>query len=181
MAKRTWEEMKFQRGDPAGTREFREEVAALEFGRLMRQLRNDAQLSQTGLSKRLGISQAEVARIEAGSSMPSVITLLRTADAFDRHVVVTSFRGSRTNQKWRLDSPQQASEIVKEIRTGRGMSQNDLAETLGVRQANVARMEDRDSVPRVQTLARVARAVGDVLVVGLVHGERFRDSSKVRL
>ena len=55
------------------------EVLRPEFGGLVRDLRREAGLTQVELAERMGVAQPEVARLEAGGSVPQVPTLARVA------------------------------------------------------------------------------------------------------
>ncbi len=54
---------------------------------------------------------------------------------------------------------------VKERREASGLSQRQLAELVGIRQPNIARLEAGDVLPTLATLERVAEALGLTLEV----------------
>ncbi len=54
---------------------------------------------------------------------------------------------------------------VKDHREAAGLSQRRLAELVGIRQPNIARLEAGDVLPTLATLERVAEALGLTLVV----------------
>ena len=61
-------------------------------------------------------------------------------------------------------------EVIKAIikaRTRRGWSQTDLAEAIGSRQPVISRLEQGNSNPSLQTLARVAKALDLSLKVSM--------------
>ncbi len=60
---------------------------AFRIGNSIRQLREAAGLSQRALARRMGTSQAQVARVEAGMVAATLSTLQRAAQALD--VVLT--------------------------------------------------------------------------------------------
>jgi DNA-binding XRE family transcriptional regulator len=53
---------------------------------------------------------------------------------------------------------------LAELRQGRGLSQAEVAERAGVKQANISRIEGRDDL-KVSTLARVVAAMGGTLSI----------------
>lgn len=60
-----------------------------ELGRLIRELRTRAGLSQHELALRLGTTQPGVSRLESGAVTIRLDTLARVAAALDRHLVVS--------------------------------------------------------------------------------------------
>lgn len=88
MEPKTWEEIKAVRGAPENTPEYVREGWAIQFGELVRQFRQEAGITQQTLAKRMGTTQSSVARVEAGSSVPTVETLGRLAQALGRGFVV---------------------------------------------------------------------------------------------
>lgn len=61
-------------------------------------------------------------------------------------------------------------EIVYRVRTEAGLTQAELAERMGTTQSAVARMEGGGTRPTLDTLGRLAAAVGQELVVGVGAG-----------
>ncbi len=55
---------------------------------------------------------------------------------------------------------------VRARREGAGLSQRQLAEMVGIRQPNIARLEAGDVLPTLGTLDRIADALGLALEVG---------------
>jgi transcriptional regulator with XRE-family HTH domain len=53
-----------------------------------------------------------------------------------------------------------AAALIREARTGAGLTQAELAERCGTKQSVVSRWERGVDVPRVDTLARILRACG---------------------
>ncbi|HZU12191.1 MAG TPA: helix-turn-helix domain-containing protein [Chloroflexota bacterium] len=64
----------------------------------------------------------------------------------------------------------QLGEEVRRLRTDRGVSQQELAERMGVAQSVVARLEAGGVEPRLSTLDRVAQALGVELTVHFQSG-----------
>jgi DNA-binding XRE family transcriptional regulator len=75
--------------------------------------------------------------------------------AFDR-LVRLILSGGRTE-------PPRAVRLA-ELRKSRGMSQEELAERAGVRQANISRIEGRDDL-KISTLVRIVEAMGASLSI----------------
>ena len=55
--------------------------------------------------------------------------------------------------------------MIKEARLQAGLTQKELAERLGITESAVGKMENKKSAPSVNTLQRVATAVGKELLV----------------
>ena len=62
----------------------------------------------------------------------------------------------------------QIAEIVYHLRTAAGLTQSELARRMGTTQSAIARMENSGSIPTLELLDRVGRAVGTeiTLIVG---------------
>jgi transcriptional regulator with XRE-family HTH domain len=170
---KTLEEIAAVRGNPEGTREYVEERAAVQIGRLLRGRRHEARLTQAQLAERMGVSQPEIARLEAGAVVPKVETLTRVASALNRELLVgvISYEGFEAGHYWRLETPEQAGEIVRELRKESGLTQTELAKKMRVKQPNVARLERGASIPHVRTLALAARVFGGQLFMDLVKAK----------
>ncbi len=61
---------------------------------------------------------------------------------------------------------------VRELRLAAGLSQSALAKLVGTRQPNIARLEAGGGMPRIDTLDRIAQALGAELVVILQPTQR---------
>ena len=66
-----------------------------------------------------------------------------------------------------VDPPFVLASNVYRLRKQRGLTQEQLAEAVGVRQPRIAEVERGDANPRLDTLAKLARALG-VPVAGLL-------------
>jgi transcriptional regulator with XRE-family HTH domain len=62
-----------------------------EFGRRLRELREERRWSQLDASRRSGVSQGEWSRVERGETNPSMTTLLRMQHALEFESVKTLF------------------------------------------------------------------------------------------
>jgi transcriptional regulator with XRE-family HTH domain len=68
-------------------------------------------------------------------------------------------------------------ELVHRLRTEAGLTQAELAERMGTTQSAIARMEGGGSRPTLETLEKLAVAVGAELVVGV--GEHLSDNRSI--
>ena len=87
----------------------------------------------------------------------------RTAErraAYEDEVRITAFR-----------------ELVYRLRTDAGLTQAELAERMGTTQSAIARMEGGGTRPTLETLEKVAGAVGAELVVGV--GENLSENPSI--
>ena len=84
----TWREVKERFGDPEGTPEYEREGEAIDFGRMVRALREKHNLTQVELAERIGTTQPSIARLEAGGTEPRIETLHRIAAATSVHLVM---------------------------------------------------------------------------------------------
>jgi transcriptional regulator with XRE-family HTH domain len=71
-------------------------------------------------------------------------------------------------------------ELVYRLRSDAGLTQAELAHRMGTTQSAIARMENGGSRPTLETLERLAGAVGQDLVVG-VETDLRHDQSVVRM
>ena len=68
-------------------------------------------------------------------------------------------------------------ELVYRLRTEAGLTQADLAVRMGTTQSAIARMEGGGTRPTLETLERIASAVGAELVVGV--GENLSENRSI--
>jgi len=68
-------------------------------------------------------------------------------------------------------------ELVYRLRTEAGFTQAELAERMGTTQSAIARMEGGGTRPTLETLEKLAVAVGGELVVGV--GEHLSDNRSI--
>lgn len=67
--------------------------------------------------------------------------------------------------------------MAHRLRTDAGLTQAELAERMGTTQSAIARMEGGGSRPTLETLERLAKAVGAELVVGV--GDNLSDNRSI--
>lgn len=68
-------------------------------------------------------------------------------------------------------------ELVYRLRTEAGLTQAELAERMGTTQSAIARMEGGGTRPTLETLEKLAVAMGQELVVGV--GEHLSDNRSI--
>lgn len=68
-------------------------------------------------------------------------------------------------------------ELVYRLRTEAGLTQAELADRMGTTQSAIARMEGGGTRPTLETLERLAVAVGQELVVGV--GEHLSENRSI--
>lgn len=68
-------------------------------------------------------------------------------------------------------------ELVYRLRTQAGLTQTELAERMGTTQSAIARMEGGGARPNLETLEKLASAVGAELVVGV--GEHLSENRSI--
>lgn len=73
-----------------------------------------------------------------------------------------------------VDPPFILASNAYHLRRARGLTQEQLAERIGVRQPRIAEIERGDANPRLDTLAKLARALG--VTVSALLDEDFADS-----
>ena len=81
--------------------------------------------------------------------------------AYDDEARIAAFRG-----------------LVHRLRTDAGLTQADLATRMGTTQSAIARMEAGGARPTLETLEKLARAVGSDLLVGVAPGIAERTGIK---
>ena len=67
--------------------------------------------------------------------------------------------------------------LARRVRTDAGLTQAELAERMGTTQSAIARMEGGGVRPTLETLEKLARAIGSDLVVGVapdIAGKRIK-------
>jgi len=89
-------ELKKQWMQDADTREAYEAHAyEFEIARSLIEARSDAGLTQAEVAKRMGTTQSAIARIEGGSQLPSMKSVIRYATAIGARPVLQLVRGIR--------------------------------------------------------------------------------------
>jgi transcriptional regulator with XRE-family HTH domain len=140
------------------------------FGEKLRALRIESQLTQVQLAQQLGLaSQSHLSYLEGGKSDPSIALAVRaagilgvTVDFLLRDTIpldkpsTSSFSPSQGD-----DVARQFGERLRNLRTGRGMSQVQLAEYLHpLSQAYISLLESGQKAPSIETVLRCADLFG---------------------
>lgn len=81
---------KFEKEHPEIVEEVNNDIA-FQVGCKVELLRSLRGLTQKELAKRAGTSQSSIARLEAGSTLPSLSFLMRIAKALEAHISTPSF------------------------------------------------------------------------------------------
>lgn len=117
-----------------------------------------------------------VRELSAGSpEVPVIALILRCEDSFlVERALHARLQGSRLKDEWfqttpdeiewnwmDLDSPRSTlGEQLRHFRSRAGLTQQELADASGVRQATISRIESGRSVGRLDTLQTIARELG---------------------
>ena len=126
-----------------------EELRAL-FGRHCREARSKRGLSQQEVAAVSGIGQANIAKIERGQNNVTLETMMRILRVVDRELA----------RRLKGDLKARFGENVRVARAEAGLSQTRLAERAGVRRTHISRIETGNANATLETVAIVARAVG---------------------
>lgn len=83
-------------------------------------------------------------------------------------------KNQNEDSKIDYETAEEMSRVIVELieaRVERGYSQRQLASKCGIKQSAIARMESLRSIPRLDTIIRVAKALGVVISVDRVTAE----------
>lgn len=100
-------------------------------------------LTQAGLAEAIGVSRISIAKYESGEMTPKTEELIALSNVL-RHDFVADFVGER----------------IKEVRKATGVTQEELAEILGVSHATVGRYEHGETDITVKRMWKIADALG---------------------
>jgi transcriptional regulator with XRE-family HTH domain len=102
---------------------------------------------------------------------------------------LTSWDEIKTRRKGRLEHSPEFQEEFAELRFARmiqklrqqlELTQEELAERMGVSQPHVAKLEAGRSVPAFETMTRFAEAIGLRLVIGVVSEDELEHSDDLQ-
>lgn len=127
-----------------------DESAEIFLGEKLRMSRARKEWNLTETSEKAGISPAYLSQIERGQVNPSIDVLKRLAEVLDVSLPVVM---NRTN-------PQELGERLKRMRVSLGMTRKDLAGKAGVSASLVAQIEQGKSGASLDTIERLAIALG---------------------
>jgi transcriptional regulator with XRE-family HTH domain len=132
-----------------------EHVVANQFGKNLYRCRRGRGLTRTTLAGQTKLTVAAIGRLERGEQRPSVGVLVRLAGALEIPL--------RTMRMWRAppaDVGAQFGENLRRCRKEGGLSQEETAFRAGLARTEISLLERGQRVPRVDTAARLADAVG---------------------
>ncbi len=127
------------------------------FGEKLKELREERNLSQKELGDKMGgITQQTIAQYEKKETVPKFETVSKIADALEinPNTFYSDFSQSVANDSGGI------GEKIKVARLQKGVSQAALAKCLGVSTAMICQYEIGKRKPKVETLSKIAGALG---------------------
>lgn len=128
-----------------------------KFGEKLKELREERNLSQKELGDKMGgITQQTIAQYEKKKAVPKFETVSKIADALEinPNIFYSDFSQSMA------DDPEGIGGKIKVARLQKGISQAALAKCLGVSTAMICQYEVGKRKPKVETLSKIAGALG---------------------
>ena len=126
------------------------EELRVAFGQRCREARIKRGLSQQEVAAVSGITQANIAKIERGQKNITLDTMMRFLRVVDRALA----------RRLRGDLKTRFAESLRAARSAAGWSQTQLSERAGVRSQYISLIETGKANVKLETVARMARAVG---------------------
>lgn len=127
------------------------------FGEKLKELREERNLSQKELGDKMGgITQQTIAQYEKKETVPKLETVSKIADALEinPNIFYSDFSQSVADDSGGI------GEKIKAVRLQKGVSQTALAKILGVSTAMICQYEVGKRKPKVETLSKIAGALG---------------------
>ena len=127
------------------------------FGEKLKELREERNLSQKELGDKMGgITQQTIAQYEKKETVPKLETVSKIADALEinPNIFYSDFSQSVSDDSGGI------GEKIKAVRLQKGVSQTALAKTLDVSTAMICQYEVGKRKPKVETLSKIAGALG---------------------
>ena len=127
------------------------------FGEKLKELREERNLSQKELGDKMGgITQQTIAQCEKKETVPKLETVSKIADALEinPNIFYSDFSQSVADDSGGI------GEKIKAVRLQKGVSQTALAKILGVSTAMICQYEVGKRKPKVETLSKIAGALG---------------------
>lgn len=127
------------------------------FGEKLKRLREERNLSQKELGDKMGgITQQTIAQYEKKETVPKIETVSKIADALEinPNIFYSDFSQSVADDSGGI------GEKIKAVRLQKGVSQAALAKCLGVSTAMICQYEVGKRKPKVETLSKIAGALG---------------------
>lgn len=128
-----------------------------KFGEKLKELREERNLSQKELGDKMGgITQQTIAQYEKKETVPKFETVSKIADALEinPNTFYSDFSQSVANGSGGI------GEKIKVARLQKGVSQAALAKCLGVSTSMICQYEIGKRKPKVETLSKIAGALG---------------------
>jgi len=126
-----------------------------QFGKNLYRCRKGRGLTRTTLAGQTKLTVAAIGRLERGEQRPSVGVLVRLAGALEMPL--------RTMRVWTAppaDVGAQFGENLRRCRKDGGLSQEEAAFRAGLARTEISLLERGQRVPRVDTAAKLAEAIG---------------------
>ena len=102
-------------------------------------------------------------------------------DALDR-AIEKALKDPEFRREWEASEEEyQISRAVIEARTRRGLTQSQLADASGMDQRVISHVETGETLPTVRTFIKIARGLGDDLVIQFVPREKPGQSNQFAL
>lgn len=127
------------------------------FGEKLKELREERNLSQKELGDKMGgITQQTIAQYEKKETVPKFETVSKIADALEinPNIFYSDFSQYVVNDSGGI------GEKIKVARLQKGVSQAALAKCLGVSTSMICQYEIGKRKPKVETLSKIAGALG---------------------
>ena len=135
----------------------------------IREFREERDLSQADVAKRMGVRKSYVSRVENGHTVPSLETLERFAAALETPLYQLFYDESLSaagqhkaeGSVDRLESDPEGviGKRIRKLRQEKGLSQADVGKRMGVLRSYISRVENGHTVPSLETLERLAAAL----------------------
>lgn len=132
----------------------------MTIGQKIKATRKNAGLTQKELAQKMGLSFQSIAQWENDLRKPKIETLKKIADALE--CPIDTFTVDDLSEE--IPSPELISKKIHDCRTAAGLTQQELAEKIGLDGATIGKYERGILRPKSETLKKIA----DVLGIGFL-------------
>ena len=132
----------------------------MTIGQKIKATRKNAGLTQKELAQKMGLSFQSIAQWENDLRKPKIETLKKIADALE--CPIDTFTVDDLSEE--IPSPELISKKIHDCRTAAGLTQQELAEKIGLDGATIGKYEREILRPKSETLKKIA----DVLGIGFL-------------
>ena len=132
----------------------------MTIGQKIKATRKNAGLTQKELAQKMGLSFQSIAQWENDLRKPKIETLKKIADALE--CPIDTFTVDDLSKE--IPSPELISKKIHDCRTAAGLTQQELAEKIGLDGATIGKYERGILRPKSETLKKIA----DVLGIGFL-------------